>query len=47
MLSALFCMPVLIPLSATSNYNAQQRAAMGPNYTYSGFDNLGMGNLQV
>ncbi|KAG0617408.1 hypothetical protein M758_5G188100 [Ceratodon purpureus] len=44
-LSALFCMPVLIPLSATSNYN-QQQSRMDPNFTYSNFDNLGMGNVE-
>ncbi|KAG0568043.1 hypothetical protein KC19_7G181900 [Ceratodon purpureus] len=46
MLLALFCMHVLIPLSVTSNYNQQQRR-MGPNFTYSNFDNLGMGNVEV
>lgn len=45
-LSALFCMPVLIPLAATSSYNNAQKANPSINYTSSGFDNLSMGNLE-
>lgn len=45
-LSALFCMPVLISLSATSNNNAVQKS-LDANYTYSDFDNLGMGNVEA
>jgi hypothetical protein len=45
--SAVFCLPVLIPLAATDKNNVKQKAAKGDNYTYTDFDNLGMGNIQV
>jgi hypothetical protein len=44
--SALFCVPVLIPIAATSHNNALQ-FAKDPNQTYEGFDNLAMGNVEV
>ncbi|KAG0579805.1 hypothetical protein M758_4G125800 [Ceratodon purpureus] len=43
--SALFCVPVLIPIAATSHNNAIQ-FALDPNQTYEGFDNLAMGNVE-
>jgi hypothetical protein len=39
-------MPVLIPLAATSHNNQNQKR-MNSNYTYSNFDNLGMGKIEV
>lgn len=42
--SAAFCIPVLIPLAVTSDYNVVAKRN-DPKYTYSDFDNLGMGNI--
>lgn len=39
-------MPVLITLSATSTYNEVQKSK-DENFTFSNFDNLGMGNIEV
>lgn len=44
--SALFCLPVLLPIAATDKNNVIQ-LAKDKNYTYSNFDNLGMANIQV
>jgi hypothetical protein len=44
--SALFCMPALITLSASSNYNQVQKSK-DANFTYTSVDNLGMGNVEV
>lgn len=44
-LSALYCIPVLVPLSSTSSYNQQQLRTTG-NFTYQNFDNLGMANVE-
>ncbi|KAG0605251.1 hypothetical protein M758_9G043300 [Ceratodon purpureus] len=43
--SALFCIPVLIPIAVTSNHNAVA-FKLDPNQTYEGFDNLAMGNVE-
>lgn len=43
--SALFCMPALITLSASSNYNQVQKSK-DANFTYTSVDNLGMGNVE-
>ncbi|KAG0616625.1 hypothetical protein M758_5G129300 [Ceratodon purpureus] len=43
--SALFCVPVLITLSSRSNYNQVQQSR-DANFTYTSFDNLGMGNVE-
>lgn len=45
-LSAAFCIPILIPIAATSDNN-KFLARTQANYTYSDFDNLGMGNIRV
>ncbi|KAG0604384.1 hypothetical protein M758_10G168100 [Ceratodon purpureus] len=44
--SAVFCLPVLLPIAATDKNNVEQKAIQGENYTYSDFDNLGMGNIR-
>jgi len=44
--SALFCVPVLIPLAASS-HNDEEAFKLDPNQTYEGFDNLAMGNVEV
>jgi hypothetical protein len=44
--SAIFCLPILIPVAATSRNNAVT-FQMDPNQTYEGFDNLAMGNVEV
>jgi hypothetical protein len=45
LLSSLYCVPVLIPLASTSNYNEVQ-SQMDANFTSTNFDNLGMGNVE-
>lgn len=45
-LSAAFCIPILIPIAATSDNN-KFLARTQANYTYSDFDNLGMGNIRA
>lgn len=44
--SALFCVPVLIPVAAKS-HNNENAFKLDPNQTYEGFDNLAMGNVEV
>lgn len=44
--SAIFCLPILIPIAATSRNNAVT-FQIDPNQTYEGFDNLAMGNVEV
>jgi len=44
--SALFCIPVLVPIAATSKHNAEA-FKIDPNQTYEAFDNLAMGNVEV
>lgn len=44
--SALFCVPVLIPVAARS-HNNEEAFRKDPNQTYEGFDNLAMGNVEV
>lgn len=44
--SALFCIPVLIPLAASS-HNNENAFRLDPNQTYEGFDDLAMGNVEV
>lgn len=44
--SALFCIPVLIPIAVTSHNNAEA-FKLDPNQTYEAFDNLAMGNVEV
>lgn len=44
--SALFCIPVLVPIAARSRNN-EAVFALDPNQTYEGFDNLAMGNVEV
>lgn len=44
--SALFCIPVLIPIAATSRNNEVQ-FQKNQNNTYEPFDNLAMGNIEV
>lgn len=43
--SALFCIPVLVPIAARSRNN-EAVFALDPNQTYEGFDNLAMGNVE-
>ena len=45
-LSAVFCIPVLVALSASSGYNTEQERTDG-RVSFSGFDNLSMGNVEV
>lgn len=45
LISAIFCLPILLSLAGTSNYNQQQRMMDG-NFTYTNIDNLGMGNIE-
>jgi len=44
--SALFCIPVLVPIAAKSRHN-EEAFKMDPNQTYEAFDNLAMGNVEV
>ena len=44
--SALFCIPVLVPIAAKSRHN-EEALKMDPNQTYEAFDNLAMGNVEV
>lgn len=46
LLTAIYCMPVLIALAVTDNYNSV-KASQNSTYTYSTFDNLGMSNVHV
>jgi hypothetical protein len=45
-LSAAFCLIILIPIAATDTNNADQYR-ISSNNTYTGFDNLGMSNIKV
>lgn len=44
-LSAVFCIPVLVALSGSSGYNTKQERTDG-RVDFSGFDNLSMGNVE-
>jgi hypothetical protein len=44
-LSAMYCIPVLVSLSATSGYNTKQERSDGT-VAFSGFDSLSMGNVE-
>ncbi len=44
--SALFCIPVLIPIAVTSHQN-EQELQINPNNTYEPIDNLAIGNVEV
>lgn len=46
LLSAIYCMPVLIALAVTDDYNSV-KASQNSTYSYSAFDNLGMSNVHV
>ncbi|CAM6020246.1 unnamed protein product [Sphagnum balticum] len=43
--SALFCMPVLIPIAVTSHQN-ERELQINPNNTYEPIDNLAIGNVE-
>jgi hypothetical protein len=44
--SALFCIPVLIPIAVTSHQN-EVELQINPNNTYEPIDNLAIGNVEV
>jgi hypothetical protein len=46
-LSAVYCIPVLVALSASTSYNTKQERADARVTKFSGFDNLSMGNVEV
>lgn len=46
-LSTVYCIPVLVGISASNSFNVKQENSDAKITKFSGFDNLSMGNVEV